>query len=625
MPASRREVAAAAPPHGLIGRAWKWGAGTLSAGAALVSILSSVQSMTGAQRVRWIGVAPAADTAFALGDTLQLATTITDGHGGVLPGITVGWTSTDTSVASVDSAGSVVARSPGAATIVAAAGGHIAQARVLVRPRPAAIRFYGDTLVRLPEGAGARIVARVVDARGHPVLGQPLTWRSGDAAVAMIDSLARLTTVTAGRTVVVAASGDLNAELPLEVYPVPGTITLLAGDGQHAPAGRRLPAPIRAQIVSRGGRPLPDVAVRLGAGEGGAEGEQVIDTSNADGIVQLPWTLGARPGRQRIALSVDGDASIATLLTADADPLPETTRIEVVGAPPTGRVGAVLPAPIGVRVTDTAGTPLTDLPVAWTTPGDGTIEGQGARTDSLGEARARWTLGSRAGSQQAYVQVGNGRAVPRFAVAATAQPGPAAALTVVGATGARGIAGRLLDGALVLRVTDRADNPVEGATVQVRAAAGTVAERSLVSDSTGRVTVHWTLGPVAGPQRLAASVQGLDRPTEVIAQARAGAVAHLALDGVPTAAPAGTVLPQPVTVLVTDSLRNPVGGALITFASRAGKLSAARVRTDSTGRARTRWTLGPAAGEQRLEVVDKRSGERVAATVRATAKRPRKR
>jgi hypothetical protein len=625
MPSSRREAAALAPRHDWIVRAWKWGAGSLSAGAALVSILSSVRSITGAQQVRWIGVAPAADTAFSLGDTLQLATTITDGHGGVLPGIPVGWTSTDTSVATVDSAGAVLARSPGGTTIVAAAGGHIAQARILVRPRPAAIRFYGDTLVRLPEAGSTRIVARVVDARGHPVLGQPLAWRSGDPAVAAVDSLARLTAVTAGHTVVVAASGELSSELPLEVYPVPGTITLLAGDGQHAPAGRRLPAPIRAQIVSRGGRPLPDVAVRLATGDGSG-GEQALDTSNADGIVELPWTLTARPGRQRIALVVDGDASIATFLTADADPLPDNTRIAVIGTTPAGRIGSALPTAIAVRVTDTAGAPLADLPVTWSTPEDGSIEGLAARTDSLGEARARWTLGDRAGTQQAFLQVGFGRAVPRFPVVATARPGPAAALTAVRGGPPRGVAGEPLDAPLELRVTDRASNPVPGAVVQVRPAAGTVAERSLVSDSAGRVLVRWTLGPLAGPQRLAASAQGVERPTEVVAQARAGAAAHLALDGVPPTATAGAVLPQPVTVVVTDSLRNPVSGTLVTFTSRTGKLSAAQVRTDSTGRARTRWTLGSGAGEQRLEVVEKRSGQRAAATVRATAvKRSRKR
>src|SRR6266511_2844845 len=124
-----------APPW--IARAWKWGAGSLSAGAALVSIISSVRSITGAQQVRWIGVAPAADTAWSLGDTLQLATTLTDAHGGVLPGVSVGWTSTDTSVATVDSSGAVVARAAGATTVVAAAGGRIAQSRIVVRPRPA--------------------------------------------------------------------------------------------------------------------------------------------------------------------------------------------------------------------------------------------------------------------------------------------------------------------------------------------------------------------------------------------------------------------------------------------------------------------------------------------------------
>ena len=96
MTSSRREAVAVAPRHEWIVRAWKWGAGSLSAGAALVSILSSVRSITGAEQVRWIGVTPAVDTAFALGDTVQLATTITDGHGGVLPGVRVGWTSTDT-------------------------------------------------------------------------------------------------------------------------------------------------------------------------------------------------------------------------------------------------------------------------------------------------------------------------------------------------------------------------------------------------------------------------------------------------------------------------------------------------------------------------------------------------
>ena len=255
--------------------------------------------------------------------------------------------------------------------------------------------------MRLPEAGTARVVARVVDARGHPVLGQALAWRSGDPSVAAVDSLARLTAVTAGRTVVVAASGDLSAELPLEVYPVPGTITLLAGDGQHAPAGQRLAVPIRAQIVSRGGRPMAGVAVRLGAGDGThrrARGRHVERRRHRAAAVDA--RRAARTPADRAG--VDGDAGIATSLTADAEPVPENTRITFAGEPPRGRGRPGAAEPIVVRVTDSTGAPLRDVPVSWIHAGRRRDRGGlGARTDSLGEARARWTLGSRAGSQRA--------------------------------------------------------------------------------------------------------------------------------------------------------------------------------------------------------------------------------
>jgi hypothetical protein len=623
MPTTRRD-GAAAPRSGWIARAWKWGAGSLSAGAALVSIVSSVHSITTTQQVRWIGVSPAADTAFALGDTIQLATTITDGHGGVLPGVTVGWSSTDTAVATVDSSGTVVVRAPGATTVVAAAGGRIAQARVFVRPRPAAIQLVGDSLVRVPEGGGTRLIARLVDARRHPVPGHALVWRSADPAVATVDSLARVTAVTAGRTAITVAGGDVTAELPVEVYPVPGTITVLAGDGQHALAGRRLPAPLRAQVVSRGGRPLTGVAVRLGAADGSSD-DQVSDTSDADGIVQLAWMLGPRPGRQRLTLAVEGAASVATVLTADADPDPANTRIVTAGEPLSGRVRAALSSPVAVQVTDSTGAPLADLPVTWTAEGGGVIEAQAGRTDSLGEARARWTLGAHAGDQRALVLVGGARGGPRLALTATARPGPAAALAVARGGEPRGVVARELDAPLTLRVTDRDGNPVPDVPVTLRPAAGAVAERVPVTDSAGRVTVRWTLGSVAGPQRLTAATPGVERAVELVALARAGRPARLALEGLPASAPGGSTLPQSIVVVVADSARNPVSGALVTLATRPGKIVPSRVRTDSTGRARARWTLGAAPGEQRMDAAEPRSGLRATATVRAVTGRSRKR
>jgi Big-like domain-containing protein len=622
MASSKRDAAAAGPGAAWMVQAWKWGAGSLSAGAALVSIISSVRSLP-ADHVRWIGVRPLADTAWALGDTIQLAITITDAHGGIVPGVRVGWTSTDTSVASVDSAGTVVARSPGAATVVAAAGGRIAQSRILVRPRPAAIWLQGDSLLRLGEGGVSRLVARVVDARRHSVSGQPVTWRSSDPSVAVVDSAGRVTGVTAGRGTLAASGGDLVLELPIEVFPVPTTITLLAGDGQRAPAGQRLAVPLKAQIVSRGGRPMAGVPVRFSVAEPTGRIAPDIDTSNADGIVQAVWTLGDRPGRQRSALAVDGEPPIATSLAADAEPVADNTRITP-GEPPAGEAGLELAEPITVRVTDSTGAPLGDVPVSWEAANGGTIVADGARTDSLGQARARWTLGPRAGSQRAFVQVGASRAVPRAVTLATALPGPAASLALVRGAAPRGIAGRPLVPAVQFRVADRHGNPVPGVRVSLRPGQGTVAERTAVTDSTGRFEAAWTLGPVAGPQRLMASAQGVEAPLEVTTRAMAGVPAKLALEGVPATATVSRPLPQPVRALVTDAHGNPAAGASVVFSTRSGKVTPTRARTDSAGRAQTRWVLGTRAGDQVVEVVVKEGGLRASGGVRATVAPRRK-
>ena len=622
MASSKRDAAAGKSGATWIVQAWKWGAGSLSAGAALVSIISSVRSLP-ADQVRWIGVRPIADTAWALGDTIQLAITITDAHGGIVPGVRVGWTSTDTSVASVDSAGTVVARSPGAATVVAAAGGRIAQSRILVRSRPASIWLQGDSLLRIGEGGVSRLVARVVDARRHPVSGQPVAWRSSDQSVAVVDSAGRVTGVTAGRGTLAASGGDLVLELPVEVYPVPTTITLLAGDGQRAPAGQRLAVPLKAQIVSRGGRPMTGVPVRFTVGEPTGHITPDIDTSDADGIVQGVWTLGDRPGRQRSALAVDGEPPIATSLAADAEPVAENTRITP-GEPPEGEAGLELSGPIMVRVTDSTGSPLGDVPVSWEAAGGGTIVGDGGRTDSLGQARARWTLGPRAGSQRAYVQVGASRAVPRAVLLATALPGPAASLALVRGAASRGIAARPLVPAVQVRVTDRHGNPVAGVRVSLRPGQGTVAERTAVSDSTGRVEAAWTLGPVAGLQRLTASAQGIEAPLDVTARAMAGTPAKLVLEGLPAAATVSRPLPQPVRVLVTDAHGNAAAGASVVFSTRSGALTPTRARTDSAGRAQTRWVLGTRPGDQVVEVVVKEGGLRASGSVRATVAPKRK-
>src|SRR6185503_11556895 len=92
---------------------------------------------TGLAAVRWIGISPTVDTVTAIGDTIQLAVTATDARGNALLGAPTVWNSSDTMVATVDSAGTVIARGGGGTAIMVTIGGKAARAHVYVRQRPA--------------------------------------------------------------------------------------------------------------------------------------------------------------------------------------------------------------------------------------------------------------------------------------------------------------------------------------------------------------------------------------------------------------------------------------------------------------------------------------------------------
>ena len=343
-----------------------------------------------------------------------------------------------------------------------------------------------------------------------------------------------------------------------------------------------------------------------------------VDTSDADGLVQAVWTLGERPGRQRSSVAVDGQPPIATSLAADAEPVPGTVRV-VMGDVPTGLAGTELSESVVATVVDTGGAPLGDVAVSWETDA-GSIVAEASRTDSLGNARARWTFGPRAGPQRAYVRVGGSRNGPRSAVTATALPGSAAALTVARRSTLRGVAGRSLAD-LELRATDGHGNPVPEVRVSLRPSQGTVAERDVVTDSTGRARPIWILGTAAGVQRLTASADGMPAPLEIAVKVTAGAPAKVALEGVPAAGTVGRPLPQTVRAVVSDAHGNPAAGVSVVFSTKTGTLAPTRAHTDSAGRAQTRWTLSPRAGDQVLEAVVKEGGARGVAHVRGIRSR----
>ena len=202
------------------------GSATVSATSASASGTASV---TVAQRLASIDVSPAADTLFAVGDSLQLTAEPFDANGNPVQDATITWSSEDDAVATVDSNGLVTAAGNGTANITAAAGGASGTAAVTVSQvivgmdvLPAATTFFslGDTI---------RLVAAGVDANGHPGSNLTVTWMSENDAVAAVDSTGLVTAVGTGSTDVFATSGELRDSAGV-------TVTQLASQVRVTPA-----------------------------------------------------------------------------------------------------------------------------------------------------------------------------------------------------------------------------------------------------------------------------------------------------------------------------------------------------------------------------------------------------
>lgn len=568
--------------------------------------------------VAWVGVAPTADTMTAIGDTIHLAATVTDNSGTVLVGSSLVWSSDNSKVASVGVDGTVIARGAGTTTIVAAVGTKVARARVSVQQVAAAVKVNGDSAITIGDGDQLPLVARAVDARGFQMPARAATWQSGNRDLLGIDSLGVATAKAPGKTTVSATIGGITGSVPVTIVAVPASIELVAGSAQRALAGEALPQQLIVRILSKRGRAVPGASVRFRAEDGAGATDSSNVVSDSLGRARAHWTLGTIPGRQRLFVSVDHVDS-ALIVAAEAEPVAANTRVVQLGVH-AGPAGTALADPAAIRLTDSTGRALADVPVSWAALDGGNVAGGAARTDSLGEARAKWTLGNAAGTQRLRVQIGSGRSVPPFIVTATANAGAPTAATIAAGDAQKGPVNAELAKPVVIKVADKLGNPVSGARVALSTQTGTLADSVVVTDSLGRAPLRWTLARTAGAQKLVAKVDGIPKPMTIAATAVPGDPSNLTLSSDATSGAPGKPLAKPVVGIVTDDYDNPVANVPVVFSSKQGSVTPARIVTDAKGRVQTKWTLGATPGDQELSAVVKGQDVRGTFTVQAAAK-----
>lgn len=179
--------------------------------------------------------------------------------------------------------------------------------------------------------------------------------------------------------------------------------------------------------------------------------------------------------------------------------------------------------------------------------------------------------------------------------------GEPAGISVVAGNEQSGRVGEMLADPLILQVTDASGRPVAGATVEVELD-GTL--DTVRTGNDGRASAEVALGSSVGELTGHARVVAPEAPGPIQTTFTATAVSASAngltlVSGDSQTGPAGTALPDPLVVKVTDGFGNPVAGVTVAWAAvGGGSVSASETTTDAAGSTSVTRTLGPAAGPQ---------------------------
>ena len=172
-----------------------------------------------------VTVTPATVDFTAIGKTTRLTAEVRDQFGNVMAGTAVTWSSTATSVATVNSGGVVTAVGNGIATITAMAMQASGTARVTTAQRTASISVVPQAYT-LIAGGSVHMAATGRDENGHATKDSTFSFASSDTAVATADDSGLIRAISVGTVLVTAALDELDSASEIFVVVPPPVRTL---------------------------------------------------------------------------------------------------------------------------------------------------------------------------------------------------------------------------------------------------------------------------------------------------------------------------------------------------------------------------------------------------------------
>src|SRR5437588_896186 len=245
------------------------------------------------QRVASVKLSASRASLDALGDTVQLTTTVSDSLGTPLANQVLAFNVNDTSVVTVAPSGLVTSNANGATWIPATArNGAADSVRVVVAQQGARVVVARDSILLDALQAALPIQATSVDRLGSPITTAALKYATQAPAVATVDSSGTIRAIANGNAVVTASSGGDTASVVVRVAQRPVRIAAPTDTARFVALGDT--RAIRASVVDSLGFSISNMPVTLTVADTTVvqQVDSVTGRSRANGSTVATLTVG---------------------------------------------------------------------------------------------------------------------------------------------------------------------------------------------------------------------------------------------------------------------------------------------------------------------------------------------
>jgi trimeric autotransporter adhesin len=321
------------------------------------TITASSEGKSGTATVT-VGPAPVASVtvtpptaSVTVGQTATFEAQTLDAAGGALTGRTITWSSSSTAVATVAQTGVVTGVAAGTATITATSEGKSGTATVTVSAVPVATVTVAPATLPLQVGATGALTATTRDAANNVLTGRPITWSSGNTAIATVAPNGTVTAVAPGSATITAASEGKTGTATVTVTAVP-----------PAPVASVSVAPTSANLTIGGTQQI--TATPRDAQGNALAGRQVTwQTGNANVATVNQSGLITAVGAGNTSVTATSEGRVGTVTVAVS--LPPVGSVTV--TPPAASLSVAFTTTLSATVRDASGVTIASAPVAWST------------------------------------------------------------------------------------------------------------------------------------------------------------------------------------------------------------------------------------------------------------------